>query len=106
MLSHIQGKAGTALVGALLLMQATLFSLSMDSLVQISIFCTAPASSPWSLPFGLLHVLLLCLLIVGLVSLHFVRLRLFYIVLAIAALSALPIQASLVSKGTLWCDAP
>jgi hypothetical protein len=100
------GKVGTALVGTLLAMQVTLLCLGMGQLPQITFFCTAPASSPLSVPFGLLHLLLLCLLIVGLPSLHFVRLRLYYVVLFIAVLSALPIQAALVSNGTLWCDAP
>ena len=91
-------------MAALLLLQVGLAGLSTDSLWQISVFCTAPASSPWSLVFGLVHALLLGLLIFGLFSLHFVRLRLPYIALVTAALIALPIQALFVTRGTLWCD--
>lgn len=93
-------------MAALLVTQVGLFWLSMNTLSQVSVFCTAPESSPWSLAFGLVHVLLLGLLLLGLLSLHFVRLRLIYIALVAAALLALLIQAALVSHGTLWCDAP
>ena len=93
-------------MAALLLLQVGLAELSTDTLWQISVFCTAPASSPWSLVFGLVHVLMFGLLIFGLVSFRYVRLRLPYIVLVTAALIALSIQAMLVTRGTLWCDIP
>jgi hypothetical protein len=56
--------------------------------------------------FGVLHFAFLGLLGVGLVSLRFRKLRLPYVVLVIAALAMLPVQASLVSHGALGCDGP
>lgn len=98
------GRIGTALVAILLLIQVALFWLSLDALMQVSVFCTAPASSSWSLAFGIVHILLLALLLIGLLSMRFVRLRLAYIALVIPALLALPVQAAFVSNGSLWCD--
>ena len=106
MLALMHGRKGAALVAAFLLTQIGLLCLSMGAFWQISVFCTAPAASPWSLAFGLLHVSLLGLLLVGLLSLHFVRLRLLYIGLVTAALLTLPLQATLVSHRVLWCDGP
>lgn len=74
--------------------------------MEISVFCTGPASSPLSLLFGLLHLLFVGLLLVGVVSLAIPRLRMLYIALLAAALIMLPAQAMLVSDGALTCDGP
>ena len=106
MSERAQGGIKTALVAALLLLQIVLGGLATNGAWEISAWCTAPTSSPWSLVFGLVHVALLGLLIFGLLSLRFVRWRLAYVSLLAACLLALPIQAILVWNGTLWCDAP
>ena len=99
-----QDRRGAALVAFLLLLQWALLWLSTDAYVQISIFCTGPATSRLSLPFGLLHLLFLALLLLGAVSLAVRRLRLPYIALLCAVLVVLPVQATLVSHGALTCD--
>ena len=106
MLARIQGSIGMAIVAALLIIQGAVFSLSMDALIQVSAFCAGPMSSLWGLVFGLVHLSLFVLLFVGLFALQNVRLRLTYIALVTMALFALPIQAVLVSQGTLSCDLP
>ena len=76
MSERAQGGIKTALVAALLLLQIVLGGLATNGAWEISVWCTAPASSPWSLVFALVHGILLGLLIFGLFSLRFVRLRL------------------------------
>jgi len=104
MFAFTQDRRGAALVAFLLLLQWALLWLSMDAYVEISVFCTGPASSGLSLPFGLLHLLFLGLLLLGVVSLAAPGLRLSYIALLAAALAMLPVQAVLVSDGVLTCD--
>lgn len=106
MAAFIQGHRGAAVVSMLLIIQAALLWASFDAYPQISVFCTGPAESRVGLLFGLLHILLLGLLLVGVLSLTYVRLRMAYIVLLGAVLIMLPIQARLVSESVLGCDSP
>ena len=108
MLAFINSARGMALVGVLLIVQISLFWLSMDAgaYAKISIFCTGPASSGLGLLFGLLHLLFFGLLLVGLLSLGVTTLRLLYIVLLLVGILMLPLQAILVSNGELSCDGP
>ena len=104
--AFLTGQRGIALVASLLLLQVIVFWLSMNIWMQISVFCTGPASSPLSIPFGLLHLLLLVLSLFGLTSLRVARLRLPYIVVLTLALILLGVQALLVANGLLTCDGP
>jgi hypothetical protein len=106
MAAFMRSRAGTAAVVALLVLQAALFWLSMDQLMQVSIFCTGGASNPLGLLFGLIHLLFLALLFLGLLSLRVSEFRIWYVGLLAAALLALPAQASLVQHHHLSCDAP
>src|SRR5262245_5399487 len=106
MIALMKGSKGVTVVAAFLILQVVLFWLSMGELMQISFFCTGPASSPLGLLFGLIHLLILGLLLLGVVSLPVPDLRLPYVGLLAAALLALPIQASLVQRHHLTCDAP
>lgn len=106
MMMFIHDRRGAVLVAGLLLVQITLLGLSLDAITEISIFCTGPAASRLSPLFGILHLLLSGLLVLGLLSLRLVRLRGPYIGLLIAAMIALPVQATLVFHGILSCDGP
>ena len=104
--ARIQGQLGLIIVAIFLTLQVGLFWLSMSVFFRISVFCTAPASSPWSLPFGILHLIMFLLLFVGLASLRYERLRTPYIIFVALGLMMLPIQAGLVSHDILRCDGP
>jgi hypothetical protein len=78
----------------------------MDEMMQISFFCTGPASNPLGLLFGLIHLLFFGLLFLGVLSLRFSEFRLAYVGLLAAALLTLPAQALLVERHDLSCDAP
>jgi hypothetical protein len=93
-------------VAALLVLQVVLLWFSLGVYSEISVLCTAPASKGLGLLFGLIHMLFLALLVLGLISFRFTAVRLPYIALLAAALVALPIQATLVNTGQLWCDTP
>lgn len=74
--------------------------------MQLSIFCTV-SSRPWlGWLFGLLHWTLLGLLVTGVMSFAVSGLRIFYFSAVLAALLALPVQASLVQQRVLSCDGP
>lgn len=100
------GKYGRLIVAVLLALQLSLLWLSLGPLDRVSVFCTGPRSSAIAGVFGGLHLLFLGLGVLGIVSLRFARLRLFYAVLLILGVTALPIQAKLVSDGQLRCDGP
>jgi hypothetical protein len=106
MLSFMQGRRGATLVVCVLLTQAGLLYLSFDDLMQISIFCTVSQGSKVGWLFGLLHWTLLALFVAGVMSLVVAGLRIFYVCAMVAALLALPVQASLVEQGTITCDGP
>ena len=106
MFAFTQGRRGAAIVAAILFIQLAVFALSMDAYTQISVLCTGPASSGLSWPFGLLHIAFLALFLIGILSFALPTLRLLYIALMTVALLMLPVQASLVSNGTLSCDGP
>lgn len=100
------GKYGRLVVAALLAVQLSLLWLSFGPLDRASVFCTGPNSSAIAGVFGGLHLLFLGLAILGVVSLRFARLRLLYAVLLLLGVTALPLQAKLVSDGQLRCDGP
>lgn len=108
MVGFITGRRGTGLIALLLVAQTGILWLSMDAgaYSAVSVFCTGPADSRIGFLFGLLHLLLLGLLLTGLLSLRIARLRLPYIGVLTAALVLLPVQATLVSNGSLSCDGP
>ncbi len=106
MIEFANGKRGTVAVVALLIFQTILFVLSMDAFMEISAFCTGPASSALSLPFGLLHLLFIGLFLMGLASLAIAQLRFPYIALLTLALLMLAAQVLLVWNGVLLCDGP
>lgn len=106
MLTLLKDRRGAGLVCGLLLVQIATLWWSMDKAPDISIFCTGPATSIIGTFFGILHMFLGFLLLVGLLSFHFVRLRIPYLVFLIILMAALPVQSMLVSHGTLSCDAP
>ena len=95
-----------ASVAGLLLVQAALLLLTLDGYLDISIFCTGPASSRTGLFFTVLHFLLLALFPLGLCALASRRARPFYLALTVAALALLPVQAALVRSQLLTCDGP
>jgi len=106
MIEFANGKRGTVAVAILLIFQASLFVLSMDALMEMSVFCTGPASSALSVPFGLLHLLFVGLLLMGITSLVVAKLRLPYIALLTVALLMLLVQVLLVWNDVLICDGP
>lgn len=94
------------MVGFFVLVQLGLLWISVTGHEQISIFCSGSAFSNLSWVFGGLHLLYLCLLFLGLLSIKAVKLRAPYLALLAAALVMLPIQANLVHRGVLSCDGP
>lgn len=100
------GRRGPLLISGLLALQLLLLLASFGPLLQVSIFCAGPRSSTLAGVFGVVHLLLLGLLIVGALSLRFSSLRLPYAALLVLGLAALPMQASFVSNGQLKCDLP
>jgi hypothetical protein len=87
-------------------LQLVILFLSLGPLLEISAFCSGTAEDQLADIFGGVHLLLLFLLVVGVCSLRFRRLRLTYSALLVITLSALPVQALLVSHGQLHCDLP
>ena len=106
MIELADGKRGMFAVAALLVIQIGLFVLSMDAFMEMSFLCTGPASSALSLPFGLLHLLLIGLFLMGIASLAMPQLRLPYIALLTLALLMLSVQVLLVWNDVLLCDGP
>ena len=92
------------LTGALVLLQLATFWVSMDS-AEISVFCTIAVSTQWAW-IAYIHLLFAALLLLGLASIFFARLRIGYVVLLAAGLAVLPLQAHLVERGDLRCDVP
>lgn len=103
---RIRRRITTTPVALLLVVQFILFWESLGPLFPISIFCTAERSQTLSLGFGLVHLMLAALFVLGLVSLRWPRARLTYVALILLCLCALPVQAVLVAKHQLWCDFP
>ena len=101
-----RGRLGVALIAFFLLGQVGLLWASVSGHEEFSVFCTGPASSNLSWLFGGLHVLFLCLLMLGLLSITAVRLRSSYLALLTFALVMLPVQANFVHRGLLSCDGP
>jgi len=91
--------------------QLVVFQLSLRD-GTFSIFCAGassfdPTASPeLAVVFGILHLLLAALLLLGLASLKIIRLRNTYVLAAALCMCALPAQSALVEKGRLSCDAP
>jgi hypothetical protein len=100
------GRRGLLLVAALLAVQLGVLVASFGPWLQVSIFCTGPRSSTLAGLFGAVHMLFAGLLLVGALSVRFPSLRLPYAALLVVGLTALPMQASLVSNGQLKCDLP
>ncbi|NML05195.1 hypothetical protein [Sphingomonas sp. G-3-2-10] len=89
----------------LLAAQVLLFWLSIDSLMIISIFCTASGSRlPDALSY--VHLAYIGLFVFGIVSLAWRRGRAIYAGLICLALLALPVQVYLIRNGQLQCDGP
>jgi hypothetical protein len=87
-------------------LQLIILFFSLGPLVEISAFCSGTAGDRLASIFGGVHVLLLFLLVVGVCSFRFKRLRLPYAASLLIGLCALPVQAQLVSDGQLHCDIP
>lgn len=91
--------------------QLVVLKLSLDD-GTFSIFCAGPsyavstAFSVLPLAFGILHLLLAVLLLLGLASLKVIRLRTAYVLTAVLCMCVLPAQSALVVEGRLSCDAP
>jgi len=97
---------GSFIIVALIGVQLALLYLSLTSLLQISLFCTGPRSGPDGTIFTAVHYLLLALLVMGIASIHYRKLRLAYALLLLVSLTALPFQARFVETGALQCDLP
>jgi len=91
------------LVSVLLIFQSLLAIISFDPSWTINIFCSATREPALEL-FGLIHAIYTVLFLVGLASLMWQRLRLFYIIAIALSLLALPVQAWLVQEERLYCD--
>lgn len=100
------GRAGVGIVLGLLALQLTVFWLSLGPLDQVSAFCAGPNGKLVATIFGVVHLALLVLLGLGVFAIRLPVLRLPYTILLFTCLSALPVQAHLVSTGALQCDAP
>lgn len=86
--------------------QLLVFVWTLSSWPEATIFCTGPATGliPWL--FGLLHFGFLGLLLFGFASLKWSRARPVYLIGLCVCLAALPVQARLVQRQILSCDAP
>lgn len=104
--SLLSGSRGSAVVGAALVLQLVVLVVSMGPAVEVSPFCSGTGTDDLATIFGGVHLLLLALLLVGVCSLRFKRVRLSYVLVLLAALATLPVQAHLVSRGQLHCDVP
>jgi hypothetical protein len=71
------GSRGAAAVGAMLGLQLVILCFSLGPLLEISAFCSGTAGDRLASIFGGVHVLLLFLLVVGVCSFRFTRLRRF-----------------------------
>ena len=98
-------RTATSALVTLPIIQAAVLILSLDGYYEISVFCTGPQFSVLSPFFGLPHILFLGLLALGLASLIWRATRPVYFVLAVVGSAALPVQAMLVHKHVLTCDA-
>ena len=93
-------------VVVMLLLQAVVLFVSMDTYYEITIFCTGPSMGWVQWTFALLHLSLLGLFALGLASLAWRAARPAYLILIALGLAALPIQAMLVHSHVLKCDLP
>ena len=89
----------------LLILQVTLFYISLNTFTKISVFCTATTIRALEL-FGYIHLAYIALFMFGLSSLFWKRGRLVYLLGIGIMLLALPIQVRLVANETLFCDGP
>ena len=92
------------LIYALLILQVVIFLTSVEW-SQISLLCTLSTSKQWGW-IAYIHGMFLALLLLGLISFIWPRLRLWYVVLLCLGLAVLPLQARLVEQGVLFCDGP
>lgn len=90
----------------MLIVQMVALIISLNTYNEISIFCTGPDHGWLQWIFALLHVSFFVLVVVGIVSLKWRRARPFYLIILVAGLAALPVQAKLVHAGVLQCDMP
>jgi len=90
---------------ALLFIQTLILYMSINNFFEISIFCTA-THEPALEYFGAIHWVYAGLLLLGLVSLAWRRIRLVYAASLLLSLLVLPAQAWLVDEDRLYCDAP
>ena len=93
-------------VVTMLILQVVVLSVSLGGFYEISVFCTGPTSSWLSGAFGLLHLSFLVLLALGMASLAWPAARPAYLLMIVAGLALLPIQATLVRSHNLTCDFP
>jgi hypothetical protein len=100
------GPRGTAIIAALLALQFAALIVASGPLLEMSIFCTGPASSTLGGFFGILHLLFLAAFVCGLLALLIPRLRFPYALFLLVALPSLPAQAWLVANDKLTCDFP
>ena len=94
------------IVALLLAAQLLALWLSLDAILEASIFCTVARSVVVSWLFGLLHVLFAALFLLGLLSLRMPGIRSGYIIVVLLAFIALAMQVVLVDQGLLTCDGP
>ena len=87
-------------------LQLVMLCVSIGPLVEMSPFCSGTGADRLASIFGGVHALLLLLLVMGVCSIWFTRLRLPYLALVLIGLCALPVQVWLVSHGQLHCDLP
>jgi hypothetical protein len=92
-------------IGVLLVAQLWVAAISIQTVPEIGIFCTAPRDRSLEY-FGWVHALFLGLLPVGLASLAWKPARLPYVVMLLLFSTAIPLQYSWVEEGRLYCDAP
>ena len=98
-------KAAPAVV-TMLILQAVVLGVSLDTYYEITIFCTGPATGWIQWTFALLHLSFLGLFALGIASLLWRAARPAYLILIILGLAALPVQAMLVHSHVLKCDLP
>jgi hypothetical protein len=93
-------------VVVMLVLQAVVLFVSMDTYYEITIFCTGPATGWVQWTFALLHLSFLGLFALGITSLAWRAARPAYLILIFLGLAALPVQAMLVHSHVLKCDLP
>ena len=92
------------LIAACLIGQLIILYISFDAYMAISPFCTV-ATDGLRILFGLLHLSLFAVFVLGSLALVLPNLRRFYLVFLGLGLIALSVQAVLVQNGQLTCDA-